>query len=1327
MDVKSTKQALDGIQVTAVASLKKVASKQLHPLAALRFKLFLTVVLYAASFTAVAVLQSSFQETLQLEQFEINNVTSGTMMFSLKDCNMDVQLKDGNSIVLIETTMDQGGERRLHVKWNATSDVLKVNCVGPAALHGEAVTVVVQVGREIHFHLVDLIFEPGGRSLFRSATSVDLGDNFSVTGDDGILQIYPSKIGSMSVQMDSGFIFLYEVDFDEASFVLGGEVDVYSWQDTYQRGMNVNLQTGDGENVTAGLCLSDTAGRPTLQLPTSDDFDSSFSLGSSENPRILNVTRGNALSRLFLTHGVWRSQRNCGNTWDSVVKVGARLDDKFAAWSTEVSQSGTELMNLWLLGGSLGSEIQSVTSSGFWIFSQFGDALMWFPVGLWNIFTLGIFSPRTAREVFLVKDSLCLAKRDRITAGATTCRARNSTEEALHTQVLENCAQAWRNSLPESLNLTNARNGRIYYVLREFRRGGSMFPSLADGAVSMLSATTSAFVKLVAGPQSLRGVPGLLFVIIMILLAVAGGVFACLLVASLYKMQKRRYLKARGALDCKLMQNEVLRSMLHMETRSNLLMTLVRCLILRSPSGKASVTILKAVELCFGHFIVTQLLITPLVLIAVLNVSNIAELRAMCNFNEWMEGACLNIRHRRLSNIILVAAMVMNSIFFLTTLLEYFTRHGLDVAEESGKCPTAYRAAMTIRGSLPYRTFLTTSLLFSLFFFCAYFITVTIFVLLGTLLKPERLAPILLSIAGAVVVAQQVTQKFDEMVEKAKTMAAEWAATSANKALDFAKGAIGEKVEGMASSIMNTPFAQQALARTGVDADDFSAEKVSAMAGNLMTSAAQEAVAEAANAKNFNSEAVMSRMRQATQNAAATAVGQAQGMVMARAQQAAMLAAASAAGQVEGVAGSAMTSATKEAMAKLGLDAESLNEDVMARAQQAAMLAAASAAGQVEGVAGSAMTSATNEAMTKSGLDAESLNEDVMARAQKAAMLAAASAAGQVEGVAGSALTSATKEAMAKSGLDAESLNEDVMARAQHAAASAAGQVEGVACSAMTSATKEAMAKSGIDADSCNEDVMAMAQQAAMLAAASAGQVEQDRGDDTRLKKKKATTRKKAAPRPKGAAKALGGPHAGDTATLEAFLSEPGDSVSGMDQHSVFPHMPMAGSDAREAVEPAGDVILSFAKKELPAPPSTSTGASIAGMAQAATLNDAGILHRAIDINLTCSENWERFGNAGGAHNGLLKSLNTVVGPAMEDMEAALGSIEDAMSEEGSEESLDLENVLVMMGLSKGQTPCNPRRMRWPRSSSDPTSRAFVKQRGYVQLLSHATPCQALA
>ena len=267
-----------------------------------------------------------------------------------------------------------------------------------------------QVGSAIHFNLVELTFEPGGRSLFRSAPYVNLGDNFTVSGDDGILQIYPSRIGRMSVQLDSGFIFLYEVDFDEASFVLGNEVDVYLWQDTYHRSVNVHLQTGDGLNASSGLCLSDAGGMPSLSASDWGEYDYGFSLGSSWWPRILNISRGNANSRLFLTHGVWRSHRNCGNTLDSVAKMEARLDASFSTWSTEVAESGSELMNLWLLGASLGTEIQSMSSRGFWIFSQFGDALTWFPVSLWNIFTLGIFSPRTARGVFLVKEGICFQR-----------------------------------------------------------------------------------------------------------------------------------------------------------------------------------------------------------------------------------------------------------------------------------------------------------------------------------------------------------------------------------------------------------------------------------------------------------------------------------------------------------------------------------------------------------------------------------------------------------------------------------------------------------------------------------------------------------------------------------------------------------------------------------------------------------------------------------------------------------------------------------------------------------------------------------------------------
>lgn len=46
---------------------------------------------------------------------------------------------------------------------------------------------------------------------------------------------------------------------------------------------------------------------------------------------------------------------------------------------------------------------------------------------------------------------------------------------------------------------------------------------------------------------------------------------------------------------------------------------------------------------------------------------------------------------------------------------------------------------------------------------------VCLFILLGTLLHPSQLAPVLLAIGGAAVVGQQITMKFKEMVEKVRT------------------------------------------------------------------------------------------------------------------------------------------------------------------------------------------------------------------------------------------------------------------------------------------------------------------------------------------------------------------------------------------------------------------------------------------------------------------------------------------------------------------------------------------------------------------------------
>ena len=89
---------------------------------------------------------------------------------------------------------------------------------------------------------------------------------------------------------------------------------------------------------------------------------------------------------------------------------------------------------------------------------------------------------------------------------------------------MERCAKALRHSLPDGLNLTNDRNGKVYYVDRTFADAVNPFPSLADQSVSIMSSSTSAFVKVDHGPDNLRGPWGLLFSIVMVILALAGGI-----------------------------------------------------------------------------------------------------------------------------------------------------------------------------------------------------------------------------------------------------------------------------------------------------------------------------------------------------------------------------------------------------------------------------------------------------------------------------------------------------------------------------------------------------------------------------------------------------------------------------------------------------------------------------------------------------------------------------------------------------------------------------------------------------------------------------------
>lgn len=210
---------------------------------------------------------------------------------------------------------------------------------------------------------------------------------------------------------------------------------------------------------------------------------------------------------------------------------------------------------------------------------------------------------------------------------------------------------------------------------------------------------------------------------------------------------------------------------LEMEAKSNLLLTLVRCLILKSPAGGKELTLKELLEMIAGHFLVMQLLISPFVLLSILIVDNKGSLRVLCAHNVWVHGTCVNDSMIGWSNFLMVLAVTFNAIFFLNATMEYSTRYALDMLESTGTAPKFNLYLWHIRSSKLYSLSVSCIQCLTLFIFCAYFILVFLFILLGTLLRPSTLGPVLLSISGAAIVGQQITVKFNEIVEKAKQFA----------------------------------------------------------------------------------------------------------------------------------------------------------------------------------------------------------------------------------------------------------------------------------------------------------------------------------------------------------------------------------------------------------------------------------------------------------------------------------------------------------------------------------------------------------------------------
>lgn len=786
----------------ATNALKFARDQKLSHGKAQVLKMTLSVVLYTATIIGVIILYSIESQRMPRGDVEFLDTSRPLhLKFQLKECLVDLITGDQDGLHYFRTTADLSAGPALTLSGAGTAqDGLTLGCVGPSNEAGDDETVQVKIGQDVVLQSVEVSFEGDGGMV--RVKDIEINGRFDVRGTYGIVQLDGDKAAEIEIQLDQGYIGFVNSDFGSASLVLGEEVDFYSWQNTDAMGMEVKIETVETGNESKGLCVSDNTTRPILQTAEDDTHDVYFTLGQPPY-RTVEITRKNGNNRLVFSHGVWMSDRNCNNTFDTFANawdVKPTLGLGFKPWAAQAFDAGMELMNLWLVGSSLGLDTQSTESTGMWIYTTTGSGLLWFPMHIWRVFTLGIMEPRAQRQVAIVQDYTCLLSYAKLVQGKSTCRPDVTSEAAVVSNLKRVQASAIRNGLPKELNLTNAPNSRIYYV-QDVPVQSTAWPALADGTVSILTTQTGSFVKNVNGRGYFSGLVGAFFIVALVFLPIVGGLFVCILVGMLYKMEKRRYLRARGTDKTEsqawgsakspvsgatktsrpsIYSNrfspdvaEQIQEYVEDEAKSNLLLTLVRCLILRSPAGGTQLSVKQVIQMVLGHFLVMQLLVSPFVLTAVLTLDDLGATRALCGHNAWVKGMCMNNQLQAFSLVLLILGLVFEGIYFLNSILEYTTRYGLDMLESTGAAPSCYLKLMRLRSSKVYSKTLSAVQSFTLFIFCGYFILVALFILLGTLLHPSQLAPVLLSISGAAIVGQQITVKFNEIVEKAKKIAAE--------------------------------------------------------------------------------------------------------------------------------------------------------------------------------------------------------------------------------------------------------------------------------------------------------------------------------------------------------------------------------------------------------------------------------------------------------------------------------------------------------------------------------------------------------------------------
>ncbi|CAE7391123.1 unnamed protein product [Symbiodinium pilosum] len=708
---------------------------------------------------------------------------------------VDIIPTAGLGLSFTETTL---GGSAASVKQDVSFGRLLLSCSGPANDKGEEAAVKLEIGSNVQWRLTQVNLQAGGRSLLRIGGPVYLGSMLSISGPEGIVQLENASVASLVVNLGGGYLHLHDVDFDTARFTLA-DTSLYLHAADSMPSFDLTVRSvSDGvdddllvqSEAKADLCMSSASGVPqagNVTLLKKGTAQQTYRFGNGPSYRSVSVTRDvkAADNRLFVSHGVVRSERSCNNTLDTLKgQQVVQLGPGFQNWAQMMADQQIETLRLHVVGPALGNFLQDMNSRGSWIYSRYGTTMMWFPLLLFPVFTAGIYAPETVRHAALINSGLCLTEEQRLLVQTSDCADQEPTAQSLRVMALEDSLKALLQSLPSALLAPTVPNSQVLYIEgKQENKTEVFFPSFADGVVETFSLTRGKYVRQVQNnPSFLRGLLGLLFLIAIFFLAIMGAVFGSQVFFMIYHLEKGRFRRVKSRLLHKKSRDaektdtvqvhegaEEAQKVLEMEAQSAGALSILEYLFFRVPAGFKDLGSMDLCKLVMVQFVAMQLLVLPFAAAAYHHWLYEEEMaKQLCSFTDYLHGECFVV-NPGLSSGLLIAAIIMDVLLLINTLFEYVLRTE-QVRWVTGAAPARGRhlALLKVGNSWIYVLLICSSMVLGVALCLSYVLLVLLFVALSALLKPAVMAPVLAMLASACCVSQLVTVQMKQVVVKAK-------------------------------------------------------------------------------------------------------------------------------------------------------------------------------------------------------------------------------------------------------------------------------------------------------------------------------------------------------------------------------------------------------------------------------------------------------------------------------------------------------------------------------------------------------------------------------